>query len=102
MRRARIAAAVDGLGLVGDREVTGLDAIDAEEPRRYLLVERNVGSAAAEQSHYLTTHTTRADAANYVLGQEYPADWEIVYLLDLDEDQTYTGEVIQEVEWTEA
>ena len=47
---------------------------------RYLLVERS----RYDGSHWLSSHASMANAADYHDGQEYPEDWNIVGLYDLE------------------
>lgn len=99
-REQRIKTTCAELGLVGSDEDTGLAEIRAEdEIPLYLLVERNLGGAADEQSHYLTAHATLDAAAAYHLANEYPADWSIEFAVDLDNGWKYTSEVIHKVQW---
>jgi hypothetical protein len=65
----------------------------AESMQRYLLVEENVGSAKVEQPCYLSTHDSPQEAATYAAGQEYPEDWAVRYLLDLDTGERFSAEV---------
>jgi hypothetical protein len=88
-REERIAAIVNEVGVIGPDDNTGIADID--EPRQYLLVEKNHGRAAYAQSHFLTTHDSLDEAAAYHLGQEYREDWQIVFAVDLDTDARLTA-----------
>lgn len=99
LRRRRITARVKAIKPSGNEIELGLDNI-TEEPERYLLIERNIGSAAASQSHWFSTHPSRAAAARAVVGQEYPEDWQVVELLDLDTKIRYVD--VPHVTWTVA
>jgi hypothetical protein len=77
----------------------GLDEVKRIRDR-FLMVEKNLGSANAMQSHYFTGHMSRADAAAYWASQEYREDWKPVVLVDLDTGVRYTPEVT--LRWEEA
>jgi hypothetical protein len=64
------------------------DVGEGEPEHRFLLVERT----HYDGLHYLTTHETPEDAADYHDGQEYPDDWSIVELIDLDTGRTFDAE----------
>lgn len=91
-RENRIDAIVEGLEVIGGDFETNRVSVRAK-PKRYLLVEENLGAARPEQTHYLTTHDALGDAAEYHLGQEYPEDWSIAFAVDLDNGQRYSGEI---------
>lgn len=65
---------------------------------RWLLVEKNVGSSG-DPSHWFTTHGSLDAAGQYHVGQEYAADWEIAFAVDLDKGDRYEGQVATVV-WT--
>lgn len=88
-RLARIIEEHDGDAF----EVT---ASTEEAPKRYALVEMNVGGSTPP--YWVTTHDTPSDAANYSINQEYASDWGIVSLTDLqtgDRVQTTTATVVE-------
>lgn len=96
-RTERIDEVLAGLEIRGVAEDTHADEIGVD-PDRFLLVERNVGSAAYMQSHWFTTHDTLQDAGEYHVGQEYAEDWEIEFAVDLDTGVRHQGDY--RVEWT--
>lgn len=61
------------------------DVSSGEPEHRYLLVEQT----HYDGGHYLTTHAAPEDAADYHDGQEYPDDWTIIELVDLDTGRTF-------------
>lgn len=97
-RLERIDAIAAELNIVGELDSTGQDEAKAD-PGRFLLVEKNVGSASHMQSHFISTHETLETASNYHIGQEYIEDWQIVFAIDLDTGQRFDGEITQ-VAWT--
>ncbi len=81
------------------REHTGDESWDGDlcdevpgDHKRWLLVENNRGSAASSQPVWLSTHDSPERARAYHDGQEYRADWEPKFLVDLDTRQTHTIE----------
>lgn len=91
-RRRRITAAIKRAEPHGGADDLGLDGLDPVQDR-YLLVERNVGSASGSQSHWFSTHRSRKAATDAILGQEYPDDWVTVELVDLDANIVYEPEL---------
>lgn len=86
---ALYAALEDDAYIWDDSDVPPVTLVaDMDPPDRWCLVERSVG----ESRRYVTLHTSREQAGDYHYGQEYPHDWDIEDLVDLD-----TGE-----RWTEA
>jgi len=59
---------------------------DMAMPDRWCLIERSVG----ESRRYVTLHDSREQAGDYHYGQEYPHDWDIEELVDLDTGDTWT------------
>jgi hypothetical protein len=55
---------------------------------RFLLVEQSRYDAR----HFLSSHASPEQAAAYRDGQEYPEDWEIVTLVDLDTGHEFEAE----------
>jgi hypothetical protein len=98
-RESRIDAVLVAVAPYGSAEYTNSDGARLN-PDRYLLVEKNVGSAADEQSHYFTTHPSLDEAWAYHDGQEYREDWEVTLAVDLDTGTRYVpGRTT--VEWHE-
>lgn len=56
---------------------------------RYLLVERNLLNTPG---YYVTSHRTPEAAGAYHWGQEFPADYEIRVLVDLETGDRYEVE----------
>lgn len=81
-RQDRINETIAELEVFGSEEDTGANEI--ANPSRYLLVEKNVGSAADTQSHWFSTFDTLEEASTYHTSQEYRQDWEIQFAVDLD------------------
>ena len=96
-RENRIDAILEALEVVGDDDSTNRVGV-RYQPSQFLLVESNVGSASAMQSHYLTTHNTLKYAGDYHVRQEYADDWQIEFAVDLDTGQRYEGEIAG-VQW---
>jgi hypothetical protein len=94
-----ISSVVAEVGPNGIEIDLGLDEVKRIRDR-FLMVEKNLGSANAMQSHYFTGHMSRADAAAYWASQEYREDWKPVVLVDLDTGVRYTPEVT--LRWEEA
>jgi len=58
---------------------------DFADKHPFLLIERSVYDA----SLFVTVHESLAEAADYHDVQEYPDDWTIEYVLDLDTGERY-------------
>jgi len=59
----------------------------AAAPGRYLLLERSTDG----NGHFASVHHSPDAAAEYIDGQEYPDDWELVTLVDLDTGAAVDG-----------
>lgn len=59
-------------------------AVEDDIPQ-WLLVEAN----RYDSTYCLSVHASRRDAADYHDNQEYPEDWSIKVLVDLDTDERY-------------
>jgi hypothetical protein len=98
-REMRIDATVKAIETVGTDEDLGLNEARVN-PERYLLVEKNLGSAAYMQSHWFGTHETLEAAWDNHQGQEHVEDWQLEFAVDLDTGVSYVpGRSI--VEWHE-
>lgn len=78
-RAERLAAEIKSNG------ATFAEGADMEG--RWLLIERS----AYDASRFLTIHATPREAAEYHDTQEYPEDWGIVALVDLDTGERFYG-----------
>ena len=70
--------------------------------KRWLLVERNQGAAAAAQPVYLSTHDSPHDVEEYSLNQEYPHDWHPIAVVNLDTGEVHQIEVVSTFEFDPA
>ena len=70
--------------------------------KRWLLVERNQGAAAAAQPVYLSTHDSPHDAEQYSLNQECPDDWHPIAVVNLDTGEVHQIEVVRTFEYDPA
>ena len=70
--------------------------------RRWLLVERNQGSARETQPVYLSTHDSPQDAEQYSSQQECPDDWHPIAVVNLDTGEVHQIEVVQTFEFDPA
>lgn len=81
-RQAKITEVIESLTLNDPH--CGHVALDTAE--RFLLVETNRYDGSA----YVTVHESAEAAAQYHDRQEYPEDWPIQTLIDLDSDARFS------------
>ena len=67
----------------------------APEIERYVLLEKST----YDGSLWVSTWEERDDAVAYHYGQEYPADWTIEYVYDLDTGDQLTPNVTTVTDW---
>ena len=86
-RRRRVAELVERHPLQ-DPAQFGDPVAELAAAGRFLLVEKSRYDAL----HFLSAHDSPEQAAEYVDGQEYPDDWKIVTLVDLDTGDAFAAE----------
>ncbi|MFN2506244.1 MAG: hypothetical protein ABR540_18865 [Acidimicrobiales bacterium] len=80
IRRQRVAQLIERFPLQDPAQFADPVA-DLACAGRFLLVEQSRYDAR----HFLSAHDSPEQAADYWETQEYPSDWEIVTLVDLDD-----------------
>jgi hypothetical protein len=88
-RQERVEEIVKAIKPVGRPVDTNAVEVVHADTGRFLLVEKNRGAAAAEQSHWFTSHSSLDAAWSYHDRNEYPEDWEVACAVDLDTGKTY-------------
>ena len=86
-RRQRLAALVERFPLQDPAQFADPVA-DLAAAGRFLLVEQSRYDAL----RFLSAHADTEEAAAYRDGQEYPEDWAVVTLVDLDTGEEFEAE----------
>jgi hypothetical protein len=97
-REDAIDAALMAICPLGDPVDLGLEDLPDPLPR-FLLVERNRGSASSVQSHYFSAHESLDAAGQYHVGQDLAGEWEALYAIDLDAGTRHAADAKFSVEW---
>lgn len=86
-RRQRLAALIERFPLQDPAQFADPVA-DLAAAGRFLLVEQS----RYDPRHFLSAHADPGEAAAYRDGQEYPGDWEVRTLVDLDTGEEFEAE----------